>query len=145
MNWRCEICGKFQLSGDGNICKCVEPKWVKPKSVNHHPTVKPLKLMSYLVTLGSRPGDIILDPFMGSGTTALAAKMLNRQFIGFELSEEYCKIAEARLAAVSQQRMLVEAESCGIGGRGAQPPLKQEIRIEEREKQMTLAEQIVGE
>ena len=64
---------------------------------NIHPTVKPLKLMSYLVVLGSRESDVVLDPFLGSGTTAIACRMLNRNYIGIEISEEYCKIAEARL------------------------------------------------
>lgn len=68
---------------------------------NHHPTVKPLKLMSYLITLGSRPGDLILDPFVGSGTTCIAAKELKRNFIGIEREQEYVEIAEARLAAVN--------------------------------------------
>lgn len=65
---------------------------------NHHPTVKPLTLMSYLITLGSRPGDTVLDPFLGSGTTAIAAKQLGRECIGIEREEEYVDIAEARLA-----------------------------------------------
>ena len=64
---------------------------------NPHPTVKPLKLMHYLITLGSREGDIVLDIFAGSGTTLVAAKKLNRRFIGFEISEEYCEIARERL------------------------------------------------
>jgi len=64
---------------------------------NFHPTVKPLKLMSYLITLGSRPGDTILDPFAGSGTTLLAAKNLNRDYIGIELNPEYAEIINARL------------------------------------------------
>jgi DNA modification methylase len=68
--------------------------------LNHHPTVKPLKLMAYLVTLGSRAGDVVLDPFLGSGTTALAAHQLNRQFIGIEREGEYVEIARARLAAL---------------------------------------------
>lgn len=63
---------------------------------NIHPTCKPLKLMSYLITLGSREGDTILDPFVGSGTTCLAAKLLNRKSIGYELEEQYCEIAVAR-------------------------------------------------
>lgn len=67
---------------------------------NFHPTVKPLKLMSYLITLGSRPNDIILDPFIGSGTTAVSAKMLGRRYIGFEKNEEYAKIAKARLGSI---------------------------------------------
>lgn len=69
--------------------------------LNNHPTVKPLKLMSYLITLGSRPGDVVLDPFLGSGTTAIAAKELGRQFVGIEREAEYVEIAEARLAAVN--------------------------------------------
>lgn len=68
------------------------------KYQNNHPTVKPIKLMSYLVTLGSRPGDTVLDPFCGSGTTCLAAMNLQRKYVGIELSAEYCAIAEARLA-----------------------------------------------
>jgi site-specific DNA-methyltransferase (adenine-specific) len=64
---------------------------------NIHPTVKPLKLMSYLVTIGSRPGDTILDPFMGSGTTGVAAKILHRNFIGFEIERKYFEIAQQRI------------------------------------------------
>jgi len=65
---------------------------------NHHPTCKPLKLMSYLITLGSRPGDVVLDPFVGSGTTALAAGMIGRKCIGIEISAEYAEIARKRLS-----------------------------------------------
>ena len=64
---------------------------------NIHPTVKPLKLMVYLVTIGSRPGDTVLDPFMGSGTTGVASKMLHRDFIGFEIDGKYFEIAEHRI------------------------------------------------
>jgi site-specific DNA-methyltransferase (adenine-specific) len=64
--------------------------------VNEHPTVKPLKLMSYLITMGSREGDLVLDPFAGSGTTLEAANMLKRRFIGCELDEQYRDLIEAR-------------------------------------------------
>ncbi len=66
---------------------------------NNHPTVKPLKLMEYLVKLVSKEGHTVLDPFTGSGTTGIACKNLNRNFIGIERDEEYCKIAEARINA----------------------------------------------
>lgn len=69
------------------------------KMRNNHPTVKPLKLMSYLVVLGSREGDVVLDPYIGSGTTGLACKLLNRKYIGFENNADYYKIAQARLSA----------------------------------------------
>jgi site-specific DNA-methyltransferase (adenine-specific) len=66
---------------------------------NNHPTVKNIKLMSWLITLGSRKGQTILDPYSGSGTTLIAAKLLEREYIGFELEPEYCQIARARLKA----------------------------------------------
>ena len=66
-------------------------------SRNIHPTVKPLTLMSYLVTLGSRKDDMVLDPFMGSGTTPLACVSLERNYIGIDNEEEYYEIAKARV------------------------------------------------
>ena len=68
----------------------------KPRQ-NFHPTTKPIKLMSYLITLGSRTDDIVLDPFSGSGTTPLAAHFLKRKYIGIEREKEYCEIARKRL------------------------------------------------
>ncbi|KKL17928.1 hypothetical protein LCGC14_2480630 [marine sediment metagenome] len=70
---------------------------------NNHPTVKPIKLMSYLVTLGSREGDVVLDPFCGSGTTLLASEMLNRRWIGIEIGKEYHTLAVNRLAPLMKQ------------------------------------------
>lgn len=64
---------------------------------NNHPTVKPLKLMSYLITLISRPGDTVLDPFAGSGTTLVSANNLGRDYIGIEITPEYIPIIEERL------------------------------------------------
>ena len=69
---------------------------------NTHKTVKPLEVISYLITLGSRPGDIVLDPFLGSGTTAISASLLHRNWIGIEKEEEYVNIAEARLRAFTK-------------------------------------------
>lgn len=62
-----------------------------------HPTEKPLTLMNWLIKTHSNEGDTILDPFLGSGTTAKAAKSLNRNYIGIEINPEYVKIAENRL------------------------------------------------
>jgi site-specific DNA-methyltransferase (adenine-specific) len=76
---------------------------------NVHPTVKPLKLMQYLVTLGSRPGDLVLDPFSGSGSTCVAAKLLDRHYIGIDLSLEYCRIAVHRIAAHQPDNTLFKA------------------------------------
>ena len=64
---------------------------------NIHPTAKPIKLMSYIITLTTRENDIVLDPFIGSGTTAISSILLKRRFIGFEREEEYYKIATERI------------------------------------------------
>lgn len=65
-----------------------------------HPTQKPLALMKYLILTYSNPGDLILDPFCGSGTSCVAAKELDRRFIGIELNPEYIDIANRRIGAV---------------------------------------------
>jgi len=62
-----------------------------------HSTIKPLKLIETIIKASSNKGDIILDPFMGSGTTAVACKELDRKFIGFELEQKYVDIANERL------------------------------------------------
>lgn len=62
-----------------------------------HPTQKPLSVIRPLIAAYSRPGDIVLDPFAGSGTTAVAAKALGRRFIGVELHAPYCRIARERV------------------------------------------------
>jgi site-specific DNA-methyltransferase (adenine-specific) len=73
-------------------------EYTNPIRKNTHPTVKPVKLMSYLTTLFTREGDYVLDPFMGSGTTGLSSKLLNRNFIGIELEEESFNISTERLS-----------------------------------------------
>ena len=66
---------------------------------NNHPTVKPTDLMRYLVRLVTPPGGLVLDPFLGSGSTGKAAVLEGFRFVGCELSDEYARIAEARIAA----------------------------------------------
>jgi len=72
----------------------------KKRRRNNHPTTKPLSLMIYLCNLTKTPtGGVVLDPFMGSGTTGMACKKLGRKFIGIEINEEYCEIAKQRIKA----------------------------------------------
>jgi site-specific DNA-methyltransferase (adenine-specific) len=67
-----------------------------------HKTQKPLGLIKELISLTTKKGDLVLDPFMGSGTTAVACKELGRDFIGFEISDEYCNHAEKRIKSTVQ-------------------------------------------
>lgn len=80
----------------------IKPINFTDKNKNHQ-TEKPMELVSKCIKLSTKEGDLILDSFLGSGTTAIACKLLNRNFIGIEISEEYCKLAEARIRKVSNQ------------------------------------------
>ena len=86
--------------------KGVEQKFTTKPSANIHPTVKPIKLMKYLCRLITPKGGTILDPFMGSGSTGMAAKEENFDFVGIEKEEEYFNIASARIESVETKSTL---------------------------------------
>ena len=75
-------------------------KSTQDKCAYKHPAIFPEKLAHDHIISWSNPGDLILDPFMGSGTTAKMARLTGRDYIGFEISKEYCDIAEERLEAI---------------------------------------------
>ena len=62
-----------------------------------HPTQKPEKLYAKLILASSKEGDVVFDPFLGSGTASVVAKKLNRNYCGIEMNKEYCLLAEKRL------------------------------------------------
>ena len=78
------------------------------KEERFHPTQKPLSLIQRLILASSHENMVVLDPFLGAGSTAIAAKMLNRKFIGIELDVEYCDIAKRRLNEVDLNQKLFE-------------------------------------
>ena len=86
--------------------KGVEQKFTTKPSANVHPTVKPIKLMKYLCRLITPKGGTLLDPFMGSGSTGMAAKEENFEFVGIEKEEEYFNIASARIESVDTKSTL---------------------------------------
>ncbi len=75
---------------------------------NNHPTLKPINLMTYLCRLITPPGGIILDPFMGSGSTGISACLEGFRFVGMELDEDYFKIAEVRINNFEEYRSLLK-------------------------------------
>lgn len=77
-----------------------------PLNKNNHPTIKPIKLMEYLIKLITKEGQVVLDPFLGSGTTALACINIKRNWIGIEKEQEYIKIAQERINHFSKQKKL---------------------------------------
>ena len=98
-----------QYSSDGRA-KEIENAYQRNKSVsaNTHPTVKPVELMRYLVRLVTPKGGVILDPFMGSGSTGMGAREEDFSFIGIEKEKEYYEIAKARIKNVKPQLKLFD-------------------------------------
>lgn len=80
----------------------ISPINKRDKDLYDHPTIKPLELVKRHLEHTTQPNDIVLDCFIGSGTTAVASKELGRQYIGFEINEEYFKIAQDRLNDITQ-------------------------------------------
>ena len=92
---KCRVCDKWYIASDN--CKCETPDWIEPSTKNSHPTVKPINLMAYLCRLITPEGGIVLDPFMGSGSTGVAAQLEGFRFVGMEMDKDYFKIAESRI------------------------------------------------
>lgn len=79
------------------------PFWSMPENTDH-PTQKSEKLMAKIILASSNKGDNVFDPFLGSGTTSVVAKKLGRRYLGIELNEEYCLLAEKRLELADRDR-----------------------------------------
>ncbi|WP_119065874.1 site-specific DNA-methyltransferase [Aggregatilinea lenta] len=90
----------LQMRSDWWLPTCVGPERIKLDGKRAHPTQKPEALLYRVVLSSSRPGDVILDPFFGTGTTGAVAKKLHRRWIGIEKEAEYVRLAQERLDAV---------------------------------------------
>ena len=98
--------GNFRDTHPSNIWTDISvPFWSMPENTDH-PTQKPEKLLAKLILASTRRGSLILDPFAGSGTTAVAAKKLGRDFVGIESDENYCLIALKRLSLAETDRSI---------------------------------------
>ncbi len=96
-DWEESEDGNFRLTCPSNFWDDISvPFWSMPENTDH-PTQKPEKLYAKLILASSRPGDVVFDPFLGSGTASVVAKKLGRHWCGIELNEEYCMLAEKRL------------------------------------------------
>lgn len=96
-DWQETENGNFRNTYPGNFWDDISiPYWSMPENTDH-PTQKPEKLFAKFVLAGSNPGDMILDPFAGAGTSCVVAKKLGRRFAGIEQEREYCALAQKRL------------------------------------------------
>lgn len=100
-NDRCAVCGRKFIGSENTRCQCPVGTKKTDKSIyvshNNHPTVKPIKLMEYLVRLITPKGGICMDCFMGSGSTGIACGNLGFDFLGIEKEAQYFEIAKARI------------------------------------------------
>lgn len=88
---------RVRWTGIGNVWHYTPPVWSSKEEKPQHSTQKPLMMIERILEANTLKGDLVLDFFCGSGTTCVASKKLNRNYIGFEISQEYCDIAEQRL------------------------------------------------
>ena len=96
-DWLDSDYGKFRDTAPSNFWDDISiPFWSMPENTDH-PTQKPEKLLAKLILASSDPGDMVFDPFLGSGTTSVVAKKLGRRFCGIEQNLEYACLAEKRL------------------------------------------------
>jgi len=97
-DWEDSKIGRFRLTHPSNLwTDLTVPFWSMPENTDH-PTQKPEKLLAKIILASSNPGDVVLDPFLGSGTTSVVAKKLGRQYVGIEIDEIYACLIEKRLA-----------------------------------------------
>lgn len=98
--------GKFRDTHPSNLWTDISvPFWSMPENTDH-PTQKPEKLLAKIILASSNPGDAILDPFAGSGTTAVVAKKLGRRFVAIESDEGYCLLAAKRLEIAETEKSI---------------------------------------
>lgn len=113
--------GNYRLTCPSNFWDDISiPFWSMPENTDH-PTQKPEKLYAKLILASSRPGDIVLDPFMGSGTAAVTAKKLGRHYCGIEINREYCLWATKRLLLADADKSIQGYANGVFWERNSQP------------------------
>lgn len=105
-DWKATDQGNFRDTHPSNFWTDITiPFWSMPENTEH-PTQKSEKLIAKLILASSNPGDFVLDPFVGSGTTSVVAKKLDRRYLGIDLNEEYCLFTERRLELAESDRKI---------------------------------------
>ena len=96
----------FRITHPSNIWTDITvPFWSMPENTEH-PTQKPEKLLAKIILASSDEGDMVFDPFLGSGTTAAAAKKLGRRYCGIEIDEQYCLLAQKRIELAEKDKSI---------------------------------------
>ncbi len=124
----------FRLTYPSNILTDITiPFWSMPENTKH-PTQKPEKLIAKLILASSKEGELILDPFLGSGTTAVVCKKLNRKFIGIEVNKEYACLGLKRLEIAETDNAIQGYEGGVFWERNSKNNTKKRVKKTQQEK-----------
>ncbi|HSR18022.1 MAG TPA: DNA methyltransferase [Ignavibacteriaceae bacterium] len=112
-DWKNDHNGNYRITYPSNIWTDISvPFWSMPENTDH-PTQKPEKLLAKIILASSNPGDMVFDPFLGSGTTAVTAKKLGRKFCGVEKDEYFCCLTEKRLK-LAEKNITIQGFNGGV-------------------------------
>lgn len=112
-DWEDSRDGRYRTTHPSNVWTDITiPFWSMPENTDH-PTQKPEKLVAKVILASSRPNDVVFDPFFGSGTTSVVAKKLGRRYVGIDIDEMYCCLAEKRLEH-AQRDKTIQGYSDGV-------------------------------
>jgi site-specific DNA-methyltransferase (adenine-specific) len=105
-DWKRSDDGNFRLTHPSNLwTDLTVPFWSMPENTEH-PTQKPEKLLAKIILAATKKGNVVLDPFLGSGTTSVVAKKLGRKYVGIEIDQKFASISEKRLALAENDRSI---------------------------------------
>jgi site-specific DNA-methyltransferase (adenine-specific) len=128
-DWDDTQAGRFRLTHPSNLwVDLTVPFWSMPENTDH-PTQKPEKLLAKVILASTREGAVVLDPFLGSGTTSVVAKKLDRHYIGVEIDERYCCLAEKRLEMAHTDRS-IQGYTAGVFWERNTLPLQKQAESE---------------
>ncbi len=112
-DWEKTEDGDHRLTHPSNMwTDLTVPFWSMPENTDH-PTQKPEKLLAKIILAGSNPGDLVFDPFLGSGTTSVVAKKLGRRYVGIEIDPTYCGLVEKRLE-MAEHDTTIQGYTAGV-------------------------------
>ena len=140
-DWDEQAGAKFRLTHPSNLwTDLTVPFWSMPENTDH-PTQKPEKLLAKIILASSNEGDVVFDPFLGSGTTSVVAKKLNRRYVGIELDETFACLAEKRLQAAASDSSIQGYSDGVFWERNTLNIQTQEKSKEQQEQQEQLEQQ----
>ena len=135
-DWSEETNGNFRLTHPSNLwTDLTVPFWSMSENTAH-PTQKPEKLVAKIILASSRPGDVILDPFLGSGTTSTVAKKLGRHYVGIEIDRHYACLAEKRIENAEYDRRIQGYDDGVFWERNLNPNASKKIEEKPQPRQL---------